>query len=97
MAFSPTPLQPGTNSWDGRLTSRQVQSWQPHKCAEDFAKSLSSQSIYTGSWALPADEAAVWAENYSSVQDTARILPDQRAVLGRGTNSFNFQIFNDSA
>ena len=55
------------------------------------------QSIYTGSSALPADEAAVRAENYSSVQDTAGILPDQRAVLGRGTNSFNFPIFNDSA
>lgn len=67
-----TSLFPYTTSiWDqfldGRLTSRQVQPWQPHKCVGDFAKSLLSQSIYTGSWALPADEAAVWAENYSSV------------------------------
>lgn len=94
MSFYPRLFQLVTSSWD---ISRQVKVWKPHKCAGEFAKSLPSQSIYTGSWILPTDEAAVWAENYSSVQDTAGILPDQRAVLGSGTNSFNFWIFNDSA
>lgn len=44
---------------------------------------------------MDTDEAAVEAENYSSVQDTARVLLDLRAVLGRDTNSFKFWIFND--
>lgn len=97
MSFDPSLSQFGPNSWDMTLTNRQVEAWKPHRCTRWFAKSLPSQSIYTGSRILPTDEAAVWAENYSSIQDVAGILADHRAVLGRGTNSFNFRIFNDSA
>lgn len=94
MYFYSGLFQLGTSSWDMRLKSMQVEAWKPHKCAAQFAE---SQSIYTGSWTLPTDEAEVQAKNYSSVQDMAGVLPDQITMLGKGTNSFNFQIFNDLA